>query len=322
MRLDKQARAIDTATRKRHYRSSGSWAFAALKMDRAALTIGLVAFAWRALGGSYLLRKFPVLYFRSRNCRAKRATGPLRIRSPVPLEIRRLPLRPVTQSASAASVGCRRQTTGPSTATRPSAYTRPDRQRARREGRRRPRHGRRHESSGGTQRPAKDPRRYDHASKERDHTLSRGVTIGTRFVRLAKAATAFALAGVGAWSHAHGATARAEIQIGLCGSPADIERALELRPREAPYEVWQFDDASLTLLAQGAAPPIADAYPARSELTLKIADQNCERLAPGLGAGARGKMRIRCLRRAAGRRRVVEQYARRETRQATSSPAG
>jgi len=114
------------------------------------------------------------------------------------------------------------------------------------------------------------------------------VTIRTSLVRLAKAAAAFAVAGVGAWSHAHGATPRAEIQIGLCGSPADVERALKLRQREAPYEVWQFDDASLTLLERGLRVRLR-MKSSRSELTLKIADQNCEQLAAGLVPPREGK---------------------------------
>ena len=114
------------------------------------------------------------------------------------------------------------------------------------------------------------------------------MTIGTRWVRLAKAATAFALAGVGACLQAHGATARAEIQVGLCGSPAEIERALKLRPREAPYEVWQFDDASLTLLAHGLRLRLR-LKSSRSELTLKVAGQDCEQLVPDLVPTREGK---------------------------------
>ena len=63
---------------------------------------------------------------------------------------------------------------------------------------------------------------------------------------------------------------------------------MELRPREAPYEVWQFDDASLTLLARGLRLRLR-MKSSRSELTLKIADQNCEQLAPGLVPAGEGK---------------------------------
>lgn len=114
------------------------------------------------------------------------------------------------------------------------------------------------------------------------------MAIGIGLVRLARVATAFAAACVGAWSPAHGASPRAEIQIGLCGPPAHIERALKLRQREAPYEVWQFDDASLTLLEHGLRLRLR-VNAARSELTLKIADQNCEQLAPDLVPAREGK---------------------------------
>jgi len=82
--------------------------------------------------------------------------------------------------------------------------------------------------------------------------------------------------------------ARAEIQVGLC-SPADaIERAFPLRPREAPYETWLFDDAALSLLAQGVRVRLRVKSDG-SELTVKVGAQDCNSLAPGLVPRREGK---------------------------------
>lgn len=121
----------------------------------------------------------------------------------------------------------------------------------------------------------------------------RGANIVTGVVHIAKAVATLAAICVGAWAHAAQpatakTTTRAEIQIGLCAPPADIERALKLRQREAPYEVWQFDDAALSLLGRGLRLRLR-MHPERSQLTLKIANQNCERLAPGLVPPREGK---------------------------------
>ena len=70
---------------------------------------------------------------------------------------------------------------------------------------------------------------------------------------------------------------RAEVQIGLCAPQADMERAFGLHQREAPYEVWQFDDAALTLLEHGLRLRLR-IQAAQSQLTLKIADQKCDAL--------------------------------------------
>lgn len=63
---------------------------------------------------------------------------------------------------------------------------------------------------------------------------------------------------------------------------------MKLRQRGAPYEVWQFDDASLTLLEHGLRLRLR-VNSAASELTLKISDQNCEQLAPDLVPAREGK---------------------------------
>ena len=81
---------------------------------------------------------------------------------------------------------------------------------------------------------------------------------------------------------------RTEIQIALCAPPERIERALDLRARGAPIKVWLFDDASLTLFGRGLRfrLRVADG---RSELTLKVADQDCARLDPKVVPPGEGK---------------------------------
>ena len=81
---------------------------------------------------------------------------------------------------------------------------------------------------------------------------------------------------------------RAEIQIGLCAPPDQIERALDLRPRGAPIEVWLFDDAALTLFGRGLRLRLRAAQ-SRSEFTLKVADQDCARLDPKAVPSGEGK---------------------------------
>jgi hypothetical protein len=83
--------------------------------------------------------------------------------------------------------------------------------------------------------------------------------------------------------------ARAEIQLGLCGSAEQIVQALDLRPRGTPIEVWQFDDATLILLEHGLRMRLRVAADGRSELTLKVADQDCARLARDLVPSGEGK---------------------------------
>ena len=71
--------------------------------------------------------------------------------------------------------------------------------------------------------------------------------------------------------------AQAEAQIGLCSPFDHIVRALGLRPRGTPFEVWQFDDAALTLFGHGVRLRLRVAADVRSEFTLKVADQDCAR---------------------------------------------
>jgi hypothetical protein len=116
-----------------------------------------------------------------------------------------------------------------------------------------------------------------------------------RVARNASAATAiiFAMTAAGPGSAAgdppRGAPPmRTEIQIALCSPPERIERALDLRSRGAPIKVWLFDDASLTLFGRGLRfrLRVADG---RSELTLKVADQDCARLDPKVVPPGEGK---------------------------------
>jgi len=82
--------------------------------------------------------------------------------------------------------------------------------------------------------------------------------------------------------------ARTEIQIGLCMPPDRIATALDLHPVGAAVEVWLFDDAALTLFERGLRLRLRFAK-ASYELTLKVADQDCARLAAGLVPPGEGK---------------------------------
>lgn len=67
---------------------------------------------------------------------------------------------------------------------------------------------------------------------------------------------------------------RVEVQIGLCGTPESIERALALQPQGPPFEVWLFDNDALTLYGRGLRIRLRAAKDL-SQLTLKIANQDC-----------------------------------------------
>jgi len=81
----------------------------------------------------------------------------------------------------------------------------------------------------------------------------------------------------------------AEIQIGLCAPADQIVQALDLRPRGTPIKVWQFDDAALTLFGRGLRLRLRMAADGRSELTLKVAGQDCARLDPKFVLPGEGK---------------------------------
>jgi hypothetical protein len=83
--------------------------------------------------------------------------------------------------------------------------------------------------------------------------------------------------------------AQAEIQIGLCSPPAQILKGLDLRPRGASITVWQFDDSLLTLFESGVRLRLRVAADGGSELTLKVANQDCARLERGVVPSGEGK---------------------------------
>jgi hypothetical protein len=83
--------------------------------------------------------------------------------------------------------------------------------------------------------------------------------------------------------------AKAEIQIGLCSPTEQVVQRLDLRPRGASITVWQFDDPALTLFARGVRLRLRVAADGGSELTLKVANQDCARLEHGLVPVGEGK---------------------------------
>ena len=85
---------------------------------------------------------------------------------------------------------------------------------------------------------------------------------------------------------------RAEIQVALCGPPERIVQALDLQPKGPPIEVWLFDDAGLTLFARGLRLRLRVAPQGSADLTLKVGDQDCGRVAPGALPPAEGKCEI------------------------------
>jgi hypothetical protein len=82
---------------------------------------------------------------------------------------------------------------------------------------------------------------------------------------------------------------QAEVQIGLCSPIDHIVQALDLRPRGAPIEVWQFDDPATTLLGRGLRLRLRVASDGRAVLTLKVANQDCARLDAKLVPPGQGK---------------------------------
>lgn len=71
---------------------------------------------------------------------------------------------------------------------------------------------------------------------------------------------------------------QAEIQIALCAPTDRILQALDLRPHGTTIEVWQFDDAALTLFGRGLRLRLRVTADGRSEFALKVANQDCARL--------------------------------------------
>lgn len=73
----------------------------------------------------------------------------------------------------------------------------------------------------------------------------------------------------------------AEVQINLCSGVDETAQSLHLQPVAAErYEVWYFDTADTALFRNGIVVRVR--IKGRSnELTLKFADQDCARIAPG-----------------------------------------
>ena len=79
-----------------------------------------------------------------------------------------------------------------------------------------------------------------------------------------------------------------DVQISLCEAPDQVERALELRPRGAPFDVWLFDDPSLKLQAKGLRIRLRETKQG-ADLTLKVANQDCAKLPRELARAGEGK---------------------------------
>jgi hypothetical protein len=74
---------------------------------------------------------------------------------------------------------------------------------------------------------------------------------------------------------------KAEVQINLCSGVDETVRSLRLQPVAAEsYEVWYFDTAETTLFRDGVVARMR-IKERSTELTLKFADQDCARVAPG-----------------------------------------
>ena len=82
---------------------------------------------------------------------------------------------------------------------------------------------------------------------------------------------------------------RAEIQIGLCAPPDQIVHKLDARPRGDPIKVWHFDDTRLTLAARGLRLRLRVAADGRSEITLKVTNQDCGQVDSKLVPPGEGK---------------------------------
>lgn len=84
------------------------------------------------------------------------------------------------------------------------------------------------------------------------------------------------------------AGAQIELQIGVCESPEAVVRALAATQDGAPREVWFFDTSALVLYERGVRLRLR-VERGRGELTLKVANQDCARVAPDLVPGGEGK---------------------------------
>ena len=85
-----------------------------------------------------------------------------------------------------------------------------------------------------------------------------------------------------------GSGARAEVQMAVCAPPDEVVKALRLRSRGPELQVWLFDDSALTLFDRGVRLRLRVSGDT-SELTLKVANQDCAKLDAKLTSTASGK---------------------------------
>jgi hypothetical protein len=88
-------------------------------------------------------------------------------------------------------------------------------------------------------------------------------------------------AAVFAATDACGVESRAEIQINLCSDPTRVVSALALAAERKPTTIFLFDSPTLDLNRAGLRLRLRE-HDKESELTLKVAGQNCEQVSPAL----------------------------------------
>ncbi|MEO8305588.1 MAG: hypothetical protein ABI724_15855 [Betaproteobacteria bacterium] len=113
----------------------------------------------------------------------------------------------------------------------------------------------------------------------------------TKHLAVASAVLAFATVSpnvAGAEKTGTPPNARVDIQLSLCSPPEQVESALHLQRRGAPLEVWLFDDPALSLFERGLRFRLR-LTKGQAELTVKVANQDCAKLALGLVPSGEGK---------------------------------
>lgn len=129
------------------------------------------------------------------------------------------------------------------------------------------------------------------AQRNRPSDASIALTAAARIAAAAVFAIALAAAPRGAEAAdapAPRSAAQIELQVGLCAPAAVVTRALALKAKGQPLDVWFFDDATLALLDRGVRLRLR-VTGAGGVLTLKVAEQDCARLAPDLVPRGEGK---------------------------------
>ena len=90
-----------------------------------------------------------------------------------------------------------------------------------------------------------------------------------------------ALAAAFAAADTRSVESQAEIQINLCSDPAQVISTLALVGDRKPTTIWLFDSPTLELNRSGLRLRLRE-HRKGSELTLKVAGQNCEQVNPAL----------------------------------------